>query len=398
MGTVLFAYEFGAGLGHLTPLLSVARRLDPRHRLVFCLPDPKAAEGPIRRALGQRAEVRRGVLWKPATEGGSEISHTLADALWNAGFGVRTQIGEAFAAWRALLAEVRPDLIVADFAPGLRLASEGVRPMVEVGYGYTVPPPGRPMPPLRPWEREAPAESRSREFEMLSWANAVRAANGGPAVDHLADLFQGDETFVCTLAPFDMYAAHRTGPQLGPLMGPISRGPAFSERAGPELFLYMHANHPSLGDLLQAMTLTGRRGAAYVSGGLAPEAVARKCGKNVAVFRKPADYAAILPQAKVVIHHGGLGTGHAALAAGTPQFMAPTRVEWQVNARAVEGLGAGVRLYPGGTVETMAAALSALAEDAAVQSGALRAATMVRDVLRSDPLGTIAAACEWRLA
>jgi hypothetical protein len=69
VGTVLFTYEFGAGLGHLTPLLSVAERLKPHHRLVFAMRDLETPAEPIRRALGDRAELTLGVRWRPLSSG-----------------------------------------------------------------------------------------------------------------------------------------------------------------------------------------------------------------------------------------------------------------------------------------------------------------------------------------
>ena len=393
MGTVLFTYEFGAGLGHLTPLLAVAARLSPRHRLVFALREPEQGVDAVARALGGRGEVRAGVRWQPAK--GSTHARTLADALWAAGFADRERMQSATAEWGALLDAEKPDLIVADFAPGLRLAAADRWPMVEVGYGYTVPPAGRLLPPLRPWDPRVPAQSRAREFQMLAWANEARAVIGGRPVDFLADLFQGDETFVCTLPELDPYRAWREA-SVGPLVPRVRPGPAFSERTGPEIFTYLHATHPRLKDVLQALSLTERDVGLYVSGA-PPEVIAKMCGRRVRVFRKPADYAQILPQVKLVIHHGGLGTAHTALAAATPQLMFPVRLEWQVNARGVQMLGAGRVAEPGQSPEDLAAELSALVGDAALQANALQASSRLRDTIRQDPLGLIVEACEWRL-
>jgi hypothetical protein len=268
--------------------------------------------------------------------------------------------------------------------------------MVEVGYGYTVPPAGRLLPPVRPWNPRIPPTSRAREFQLLAWANEARAELGGPAIDYLADLFQGDQTFVCTLAELDPYAAWRSEPTAAPLVPRIRCGPAFSERTGPEIFTYMHANHPRLRDVLAGLSSSGREAAVYVSGAPA-EQVARLCGRNVRVLRRPADYTKVLPQAKLAVHHGGLGTAHTALAAGTPQIMFAHRLEWQVNARGVEMLGAGRQIPPDTGAEALGALFAAAADDAGLQAGALRAAARLRDAHGQDPLGLIAEVCEWRL-
>jgi hypothetical protein len=51
MATILFTYEFGAGLGHLNRLLAVATRLTG-HRLVFALPDMALGRAVVERKLG----------------------------------------------------------------------------------------------------------------------------------------------------------------------------------------------------------------------------------------------------------------------------------------------------------------------------------------------------------
>ena len=396
MGTVLLTYEFGAGLGHLSPLISVAKRLSPAHRLVFCLPEADAARSQIEQAFGARAELRAVERWRPV-DNGAERAETLGDVFWSAGFGDADQVQAKARFWRETLSDIKPDLIIADFAPGVRLSAGG-RPFVEVGYGFTVPPAGRALPPLRPWIHEVPAQSRAREFGLLASVNAARASVGGRAIDHFADLFRGDDTFLCTLPEFDMYAAYRTERHLAPIMAPMRMGPSVGRRTGPDVFLYLHANHPRLKELLAALTASGLRVAAYVSG--APvEAVVAQCGKNIGVLRRPANLAEMLPQAKLSIHHGGLGSSHAGLAAATPQLMFPRRLEWQINARAVEQLGGGRRhpAEPNGDVQGLAELITVLVNDATFQTAARHGSALLQEVLQRDAAAIIARTCEWRL-
>jgi UDP:flavonoid glycosyltransferase YjiC (YdhE family) len=67
---------------------------------------------------------------------------------------------------------------------------------------------------------------------------------------------------------------------------------------------------------------------------------------NVTV-RAWVDQAAVVPQADLVVHHGGSGTTLGALAAGVPQLVLPQGADQFANAEALLAAGAAVRLLPG---------------------------------------------------
>ncbi|MEV0127819.1 glycosyltransferase [Dactylosporangium sp. NPDC050688] len=71
--------------------------------------------------------------------------------------------------------------------------------------------------------------------------------------------------------------------------------------------------------------------------------------------------AQLLPQADVVVHHGGSGTTLGALAAGVPQLLLPQGADQFANAEAVTAAGAGLRLAPDQvTADAVTAQVSAL--------------------------------------
>jgi UDP:flavonoid glycosyltransferase YjiC (YdhE family) len=59
-----------------------------------------------------------------------------------------------------------------------------------------------------------------------------------------------------------------------------------------------------------------------------------------------APFRQLLPLCAAVVHHGGIGTAAAALAAGTPQLVLPLAWDQPDNARRLVGLGVGIRLGP----------------------------------------------------
>src|SRR5262249_11400083 len=139
-------------------------------------------------------------------------THSIADVYKLIGYHDPQLLSDIAHAWSTLVAKAQPDLILSDFCPTLRLVAGGRCPMIAPGHGYTIPPPGRALPPIRPWHSTLPAESVMAEREVLAAVNQVRAARGSRQSEHLSDLFGGDRTFVCTVPFFDPYAAHRREP------------------------------------------------------------------------------------------------------------------------------------------------------------------------------------------
>lgn len=396
MSTIFFAYELGSGLGHLNRLVAVARRLSGTHRLVFSVPNLALAGPVLARAFGDSVDVTQGVAWPaPGGQARDAPTHTFADVLTLFGFGERPYLAGKVDAWRAILQEVRPDLIVADFAPALRLAVNGAIPVVVVGNGYTVPPPGRALPPMRPWQQASPAASLDAERRILAAVNAVRASHAGEAVAHLADLFSGDATFVCTIAEFDPYRAYRTAAPTWPFNIPaVSVGPPASERRGPAIFAYLPASHPAFSLMVSALNSLPYEARIYASEA-DPRAIAAQCRRHVGVLTKPADFAQVLPQSRLVIHHAGLGTAYASLAAGTPQCLIPLNLEHLITARGLVGAGVAEGFSTKETAGVdLKAVLTRLLDNPVLLERARRLGAQVESRRDPDPLGSIVAACE----
>lgn len=392
MRRVLLAYELGAGLGHLNRLLAVARRLSG-HTLVFALPD-MSLEPVVRRALDQ-AEVRAGVSWPPPADLAAARrvpTHTLGDVLRLFGLEQPERVARAVHRWRGVLDAVRPDVVVADFAPALRLATRSRVPLALVGNGYTVPPGGRVLAPLRPWDDAVPAASRRHEAEVLASLNQVAADLSAPSVDHVADVFQGDVSFVCTLAEFDPYRPVRTDPVHWPFNIPdIRPGPPVAERTGAPLFAYFQASHPAVATAVEALNRGGRRATLYVDGA-DPSGLAARCAPLVGVHRRPADFAAVLPGTRGMLHHGGLGTASAGLMAGVPQIVCPLNLEHALTARGLEAFGAAITLPSAPTPAALAGALARVLDEGEFAAAAGRAANELQRRRDPDAVAPVAAA------
>jgi len=394
LATILIAYELGSGLGHLTPLIAVAEQLPQQHRFVFAVPRAERAR-PLVAKTFPAADVVTGVFWPVTRPGADKVyTHTLADALDLFGFGDAAVLRRRTESWSRLIAEVKPNLAICDFAPGLRLAATGKLPTVVAGYGYSVPPSSRLLPPLRPWDRGVPAPSRANEFRILTAANEVRGAE--PPVNLLTELFHGDATFVCTLPAFDPYARYRRDPTFSPIHLPdIRPGPSVGERSGADVFVYFASGHPLAPLVFAALDRLGVKADLYTPGIDVSE---RRRHPNLRFRSEPAPFAEVLPSARAIIHHGGLGSSLAGLAAGTPQLALPMQTEHLINARAVASLGAGIWLHgrrPYGP-DVVRGQIERLLSDEALHAGAREAVAAVASARARSSLDAIATVCtQW---
>lgn len=102
---------------------------------------------------------------------------------------------------------------------------------------------------------------------------------------------------------------------------------------------------------------------------------------SVFVVRE-ADYAGLLPRVRAVVHAGGLGTAHHALAAGVPQVTYPFHVEQMGWARRLHRIGVAPppRWQRDLTADDLAASLDTALTDPRVA----RAASRLRDGVRAE--------------
>src|SRR5262249_17163530 len=185
----------------------------------------------------------------------------------------------------------------------------GKVPFVVLGSGYTVPPASQLLPPIRPWETGVPALSRAMEGRLLAAVNVVREQLRGEAIDFFSDLFSGEHTFVCTLPEFDPYRRFRRGSTVWPLNIPhVPLGLPVNQRSsGPPIFVYLPAVHPALPRVISALNDLKLPSKIYVLG-MPAEVLAKHCSRTVRIYSKPADLGRVLPNASLLIHHGGLST------------------------------------------------------------------------------------------
>ena len=140
--TVLLAWELGSGLGHVMPLRRIATRLLRQGiRIIAVLKDVSSA----RWLDGLDADVMQAPVWPVTFKSDAErarlSSATLADSLADFGLADEEALRILLTAWSHLFDLIRPDLVIADFAPAAALTARGRLPLALVGNGSRCRPP-----------------------------------------------------------------------------------------------------------------------------------------------------------------------------------------------------------------------------------------------------------------
>jgi rhamnosyltransferase subunit B len=86
------------------------------------------------------------------------------------------------------------------------------------------------------------------------------------------------------------------------------------------------------------------------------------------LVRSYAPLSRLLPRARAIVHHGGIGTASQAFAAGIPQLITPFAHDQFDNAARVESLGCGVQMRSHASGPAMLEVLKRLLADERIQS------------------------------
>jgi UDP:flavonoid glycosyltransferase YjiC (YdhE family) len=400
---LLFAWELGRNLGHASKIREVAAALGGLAEVVVAarepaafarltggfdgtvLPAPHAPPDPPRRA--------------------EDIGRSYPDDLRHCGWAGPDKLAALLRAWRALFAEVEPDLLVTQAAPTAMLAARGLSfALAVLGSGYDLPPRGIPMPPFRWWQPGEAAVVAAREPAVVATANAaLRLAGGGPPLSAFADLFAEATACLATVPALDHYRPRSRWeaappPCLGQLVT-VEAGAALRWRdgAGPRVFAYLSPAAAVFPAAAEALARLGPQADVILAApGLgAPAQTARSARLEAAGVRAvdgPVRLDALREAADLCISHASNGVVAAFLAAGVPQLGLPTHIEQFMIARVLADQQAGVAAA--GAVD--AAALHRLAGralgSARLRTAARAVAAEIAATTPTDPAGTVATA------
>jgi UDP:flavonoid glycosyltransferase YjiC (YdhE family) len=325
MRSVLLAWEFGAGFGHILTLRRIAARLMVRgFRCVAAVKDVGTAS-----ALADAGvEVLQAPGWKVP-----QSSATLGDTLGDAGFADARELRPRIEAWRQILSRAAPALVIADYAPGACLAARGRVPLALIGNGYTLPPGSmqtfpllhQVSPPVRP------------EQQLLDVTNSVLHDLQLQPLQRFPELFSGDACWVHALPLLDPYARWREHPAQGPAM---DRLPEPRAAGASEILVYLSSWSGPQRSFLDALRPFARHVRLFAAGFSAAERE-RFAAMGMRLQAQPFDLAKDFASARLVVHVGSEGTASVCVMAGVPQLICAVDVEKELIGKALAQAGIG---------------------------------------------------------
>lgn len=383
---VLLAAEINRGPAAVKRLAPVAAALLQRgHDVALALPDNLAIDsGGIR--------VCRVPAWTTPPPPGF-VAVNYADVLHLSGYATPGALTDVLNPWRAVLAEVRPDLLITDFAPTAMLAARIARVRQAcLGDGYSLPPLMRPMPVLRPWAGTPPEEAADTDGRVLAVIEACLLGHGLPGLRFMRDLFRDVPRFLCTFPELDHYTGRGEAEYFGEIL-PVWEGPVpnWPTGDGEPVYVDLDPRHPALGPLIEVLDRLGLP--SLIQGSGMTEALAARAARPGVLVTTSRNLPPVLEACSIVVCQGA-DVGVPALLSGKPLLMLPVFVEQMMTLHRVATQGLGHGISPDSDAAAIDGALRRLVDDHACRRRAANFARSYEGFDSTEVIETVADALE----
>jgi UDP:flavonoid glycosyltransferase YjiC (YdhE family) len=336
---ILFIWELGDGLGHVSRILPLARRLkEAGETCMFAVRNVENSH----RLLGDTGmTLLQAPMTQPVTDyDGKAAIGAYGDIMETVGYGRIERLHALLTAWDGVYETARPDLIVADYAPTALLAARGRIPAVAIGDWFTLPPSS-----LKAFPHLREGGPRIEERKLLDVVGEAQGRRRAPKPAALPGILDCAAPFIITLPELDCYASLRQRPAVGPLT-PLPEPLTRTDRE-VDYFAYLSLGFRPTVTVLEALAKMPVRGSVYLRDSSALQRDAWR-DRGLTIHDSPQDMRKMASQSAVMIHHGGLGTIETVFALGRPQMLVPRHLEQGVNAQMAGRLRLAVGMQAGG--------------------------------------------------
>jgi hypothetical protein len=309
--------EYGTGLGHVARLERYANFfLNDGLNVKVALPDPNYGKNVFHT---QPVIFKAPVFKRPAflTKKSALCEHqekqiSYASFLKDIGAVENSALKSLLAEWSKLFANLKPDILVCDNAPGACMAAmiSGIA-TVSIGTGHTVP-------ALKdgyfvPYSTNKTPDKPYQDTIRSQLERNLRKLNISLNRD-VFDAFRGQHCHPNTLRELDPAGEHRLERCFPP---EISMGSADIMRSGDRVLIYMSFDTKYSTKLIYFLAQNNLQVEIYASPNQQLDFVAHP---NVIITHKKFDVDYIRQHARLLINHGGAGIVQMGALAGVPQF------------------------------------------------------------------------------
>ncbi len=340
MARILFAWECGGGLGHLTLYRELIDQLiGDGHEVVFVTRSLASAV----RVFGETAvTLVQAPIRMEDLKAGVPAPRSYLHVLKNQGFADPEGLSGRFRAWLALFETWQPDLIISDHSPTAVLTAQHYRDakLVMSGNGFAVPPHQHPFPafPVAPFLSREVLLEEEQTF-LKQHLNPLMRAVGGSPYDRLCDAFRCDARWLSLFREVDHYPDREAGNYLGTGYIPAGESPRWPAGQGSKVFAYLKP-HKDLVELLDLIRRT--RLPTLVKGDQLPDSIEQQfSGPTIRFADKLQDMAEVGKQCDLGITNGSTSASQFLLA-GKPVLMIPLHIEQLLLAKSIARIGCGI--------------------------------------------------------
>ena len=338
---VLYAWEIGEDLGHITQFLPLALELRRRgHNVVTALRElPRAEEVIGRHGITMlQAPIWQGELLDPP-----QLPISYAEILFFYGYLDAPRLVAMIKAWIGLISLVGPDIVIADHAPTALIAARvlGIT-RTTMGAGFFLPPATNPLPNMRPSMTVSSERLTQSDQRVLRTINAALQTLPAQPLERLSDIFECSRHFLITFPELDHYGSRDRVQYYGPILGrEAGAAPEWPQGRGPKVFAYLKPHYEQMEKVLDTLTASECRTVAFV-GGITRQRLAKLQGPTISVSQRPYDIKRAAAECDFGVCHGGHGTTCELLLNGKPLLFLPMQLEQLLTAKRVQDAGAGV--------------------------------------------------------
>jgi hypothetical protein len=172
VASIVFAWELGGDLGHLSGFLPLATALRQKgHDVAFVLRDLIHAESLV---VSQGFPVFQAPVFTGTITGLGEAPLNYSGILLRNGYVYQSLLSGLVAAWSNLFRLLKPTLLIADHSPVALFAARtlGIQ-STPLGTGFCAPPNVHPLPNLRPWMDIPQQVLEETDERVLDVANSL---------------------------------------------------------------------------------------------------------------------------------------------------------------------------------------------------------------------------------
>lgn len=334
----------------MEPLAALARRFIESGATVFAAV-PSLDDGLLIFPPGVR--LLQAPLWpnRPRLDGRSREmgGRSLANLLMSMGLDEPSG-APRLAAWKTLVEAIEPEVIVADYAPGLSLAARGKAPMAAFGIGYCIPPSREPEFPDMPGTENL---ERLDEKPLVDAVNRTMESAGLLPISRLPEAFAADREVVMCFDAMDPYCAFRQDSHLPPFLSPppaeiFDAGPRPASTDKPSIFVYLNEPHERGKLILAALTRIDARIRVVMN--WIDADIERIVSRHGIVIERQRLHPREIIASDLVISFGSHRLLATCLAAGAPQLVFPMDLEKSFNLHALTTIGAARAVSPAVTM------------------------------------------------